>query len=266
MFTTVQQLRVLVTGASRGVGAFLARGLAREGAALTLVARDASRLERVAEDCRALGAQARVLPADVCLARERERLVDEAGELDVLVNNAGVEITKRLVDQTAEEVRAQIETNLVAPLELTRLVLPGMIARGRGVVVGVSSMSGKIATPYNAVYAATKHGLNGLSASLDVELEGTGVHVGVVCPAFIADSGMWADTGLEAPALAREVPQRRVLEGVLRVIRGEGEVLVTAGPTRPLLALREVFPAVERRVLRAMGVTATLAARAARLK
>ncbi len=129
--------RALVTGASRGLGAYIARGLAKEGVDLTLSARDKGKLDAVAKECTALGVAVRVLGADVCRADDRIRLLEEAGEIDILVNNAGVELTRRLIDQSEEDVRVQIETNLVAPIELTRLVLPKMIARGSGVVVNV---------------------------------------------------------------------------------------------------------------------------------
>jgi short-subunit dehydrogenase len=254
--------RALLTGASRGIGTFIARGLAKEGIALVLAARDTAKLEGVARECSALGVQVSVIGADICRSEDRERLLSEAGVLDILVNNAGIEITKGLQDQTEEDVRAQIETNLVAPIELTRRALPAMVARGRGVVVNVSSMSGKAATPFNSVYAATKHGLVGLSSSLDVELHGTGVHVGVVCPSFVAKAGMWADTGLKAPGFLREVPPERVVRAVLEVIGGKEEVLVTPGPMRPLLALRMLIPGLEAPLMRALGVTKVLAARA----
>lgn len=256
--------RALVTGASRGLGVYIARALAKEGLDLVLVARDGAKLDATAKECRALGVDVQVSSADVSRAEDRRRVLAEAGDLDVLVNNAGVEITRGLTDQSEAEVRAQIETNLVAPLELTRLALPGMLARGRGVVVNVSSMSGKAATPWNSVYAATKHGLVGLSTSLDIELHGTGVHVGVVCPGFVADAGMWADTGQAAPAAMREVSPERVGAAVLAVIRGRNEVLVTPSPMRPLLALRALIPSMEGPMLRAMGIAKVLAARATR--
>lgn len=262
MFEKLEGTRALLTGASRGLGAHIARGLAKEGCTLVLSARDAGKLDTVAASCRALGAEVVVVGADVCRAEDRARLLEAAGDIDFLINNAGVEITRRLVDQSEGDVRTQIETNLVAPIELTRLVLPAMIARGRGAVINVSSMSGKASTPFNSIYAATKHGLNGLSSSLDIELHGTGVHVGVVCPSFVAEAGMWADTGLAAPAFLREVQPERVVEGVLRAIRGQTEVLVTPGPMRPLLALRALMPGVEGRLLRWMGVAKVLAARA----
>ena len=186
----------------------------------------------------------------------------EAGPIDILINNAAVEITRSLVDQTDRDVEAQLLTNLAAPIELTRLVLPGMLERRRGAIVNVSSMSGKVATPYNAIYAATKHGLNGFTKSLRLELQGSGVHAGVVCPSFVGRTGMWADTGQRAPALMREVKPEMVVRAVFAVLNGAGEVLVTPGPIRPLLALREMFPSIEGSVLRGLGVMEAMRARA----
>ena len=262
MSANLRGQRALVTGASRGLGLHIAERLAHEGIALVLAARDREKLEQVAEKCRALGVRVEVVSADVARAEDRARLSKEAAAIDILVNNAGIEVTQLLVDQSEDEVRAQIEINLVAPIELTRASLPAMIARGSGVIVNVSSMSGKSATPYNSVYAATKHGLVGLSSSLEVELHGTGVHVGVVCPGFVSGAGMWADTGLRAPAAFREVSPDAVAQAVIEVIRGKGEVLVTAGPVRPLLALRQLIPSLEGPMLRAMGVAKVLGKRA----
>jgi len=253
----------LVTGASRGLGVRIARRLASERMNLVLAARDVSRLRELERELAASGLEVRVVACDVRSAADRERLLREAGAIDVLVNNAGIEVTRAFVDQSEAEVHAQIETNLLAPIELTRLFLPGLVARGRGAVVNVSSMSGKSPTPYNAVYAATKFGLNGFTASIAIELEGTGVVAGVVCPGFVAEAGMWADTGLSAPAMMREVSPEAVADGVVAVIRGAGEVLVTRSPVRPLLAFRELAPSIAGRVLKRMGVLATLEARAA---
>lgn len=255
MFKQLRGKRVLLTGASRGIGVHIAERLAREGVELVLVARDQQKLGAVAERCRELGAKVEVLAADVSRAEDRARLLKEAGEIDILINNAGVELSRRLIDQSESDVRSQIEINLVAPIELSRAFVPGMIARGRGVIVNVSSMSGKSATPFNSIYAATKHGLNGFSSSLGVELHGTGVHVGVVCPSFVSEAGMWADGGLKAPAALPEVPPEAVVNAVLKVIRGSLEVLVTPGPIRPLLALRQLAPSLEGPMLRAMGVS-----------
>lgn len=254
--------RALVTGASRGIGVYIARAFAKEGIDLVLAARDVAKLDAVAAECRGLGVAVRVLAADVSRAADRLHLIAEAGNIDILVNNAGIEITKALASQTEEDVRAQIETNLIAPIELTRAALPAMLSKKSGIIVNVSSMAGKGATPFNAVYSATKHGLNGFTASLRAELQGSGVHAGVVCPGFVSEAGMWAKTGMSAPASMREVTPDQVVRGVMRVLDGAPEVLVAPGPMRPLLALRELAPSIEGRILRTMGITKVLAARA----
>lgn len=254
--------RALVTGASRGIGVYIARAFAKEGIELVLAARDTAKLDAVAAECRGLGAIVSVLGADVSRAADRLRLLAEAGDIDILVNNAAVEFPKALTSQTDEEVRAQIETNLVAPIELTRAALPAMLSRKSGTIVNVSSLSGKGATPFNSVYAATKHGLNGFTTSVRCEIRGSGVHVGVVCPGFVSESGMWVKSQLAAPAAMREVSPDQVVRGVMRVLHGAPEVLVAPGPLRPLLALRELVPGLEDRMQRAMGITKVLAARA----
>lgn len=257
---------VLLTGASRGLGVHIARALADAGAGLVLTARDADRLAAVASDCEGRGARTRVVVADVAEKGDRARLIQEAGAVDVLVNNAGIEVAVGLLDQTDEDVARQLEIDLVAPIDLARRVLPGMIERRYGVVVNVSSMSGKSPTPYNCVYTAAKFGLNGFTASVALELEGTGVHVGTVCPSFVAETGMWAASGAKAPAMLKEVPPGMVVRGVLRVIEGEREVLVTPSPVRPLLALAQLFPRLDGRVLKAMGVMKALQDRAQAVK
>jgi short-subunit dehydrogenase len=260
---------VVLTGASRGLGVRIALAFARQGAHLVLAARDAQGLDAVAEQVRGAGGVATAVVCDVTAAEDRARLLqaaEAAGPVAVLVNNAGVEVPVAVVDQSPADIDQQLAVNLIAPIHLTRAALPALLARRAGVVVMVSSMSGKSPTPFNAVYSATKHGLNGFAASLRLELEGTGVHVGVVCPSFVAEAGMWADAGVSAPPLLREVAPDRVVDGVMRVVQGASEVLVTPTPVRPMLALAQLAPRLDGFLLRRLGVMSVLRERAEALR
>lgn len=252
---------VVVTGASRGLGVSIAEDLAQDGGVLVLAARDEAGLRATAAKVEARGARAVVVPCDVAVEADRARLVAESealGPVSVLVNNAGVEVPMALIDQTEADIEKQVRVNLLGPIHLTRAFLPGMLANKHGQIVMISSMAGKSPTPYNTLYSATKYGLNGFTSSLRIELEGTGVRVGSVCPSFVSEAGMWSDGGLAAPAALREVPPSAVVRGVRRVLGGKGEVLVTPGPVRPMLALGQFFPSVDGPILKMMGVLKVL--------
>ncbi len=248
----------IVTGASRGIGPYIARTLAAQGVNVALAARDAAKLEQTRSACEQMGVRAIVIATDVTSMSDLERLVHttsaELGAIHILVNNAGIEVTDSVDGTTFAQVDDIIRTNLNAPIWLTKLVLPGMLERRLGAIVNVSSMAGKSTTPYNAIYSATKHGLNGFTSSLAIELEDTGVNAGVVCPGFVGDAGMWADTGQKAPSMMREVSPQKVADAVMKVIDGATEALVTPGPIRPLLALSALFPRVEAFAIKRMGI------------
>lgn len=257
---------VVVTGASRGIGVAIARSLAEPGTTVYLSARDARGLERTAEIVRAAGAVPVVMALDMAVAADREALLaaaEEAGPIDVFVNNAGVECPLPVVEQAPQDIERQLQLNLHAPILLTQRMLPRMIASGRGTIVMMSSISGKSPSPYNSVYAATKYGLNGFVASLQFELAGTGVHIGVVCPGFVAESGMWAAGGVKAPAMMQAVPLAKVVAGVRKVLAGSRDVIVTPSPMRPMLALAQLAPGVVGPVTRAFGVVEVMKQRAA---
>jgi uncharacterized protein len=256
---------VVITGASRGLGVVIAEDLAADRGTLVLAARDEAGLRATAAKVGARGARAVIVPCDVTRPEDRARLLAAAeaeGPVDVLVNNAGVEIAMAVLDQTEADVEQQVRVNLLGPIHLTKAFLPAMVARGRGAIVMVSSMSGKSPTPYNAIYAATKHGINGFTASLRIELHGTGVQVGVVCPSFVREAGMWSDAGVPAPAMFKEVAPQAVARAVRKVLAGKAEVLVTPGPIKPMLALAQIFPTMDGPALRFMGVLDALKARA----
>jgi uncharacterized protein len=180
--------RVLITGASRGIGAECAKAFAGAGASLALAARSEAPLKELVAE---LGGQAYVVDlsdpheVDGFVAR-----VEEDGPIDVLVNNAGVETTTIFEEIDESEIQQVIALNLVAPLRLTRQVLPGMIERGRGHVVQVSSLAAVAQMPGGVVYNATKAGLTHSASTIELELKGTDVgittvHLGPVDTAMI---------------------------------------------------------------------------------
>lgn len=196
---------VLVTGASRGIGACLAEGAAARGAHVTLVARSAGPLEQRA---RALGGSAlavdlgdRAARADVVARAEQQ-----AGRpLDVLVNCAGVDELGGLLEVSAEQVARLFEVNLLAPVELVRQALPGMVARGRGHLVDVSSGFSAVSAPGLVPYAASKAGLSHFHAGVRTELRGTAVGTTLVEPGPVSTT-MWDDIvqqGLASRAMRR---------------------------------------------------------------
>jgi len=169
----------IVTGASAGIGADTARELGRLGYALALGARRAARLDEVAKQIEKEGGRVLAHPLDVrdpasidafCAAAEHA-----LGPIDLLINNAGENRANLIHEATVEELRSDVEINLLGAILMTRRVLPAMLARGRGDVVFIGSDSAKHPRPYQGAYAAAKHGLEAFARVLQMETEGTGV-------------------------------------------------------------------------------------------
>jgi short-subunit dehydrogenase len=262
----------LMTGAAGGLGTHLARALAGRGVALALSGRNEAALAALRDELRARGARAEVVAADLSDPRQAAGLFARAeataGPVDLLVNNAGVEETVAYPALADEDLEAMVAVDLLAPMLLARHALAAMTARGRGHVVNVASLAGKGGVPYEAVYATTKAGLIGLTRSLRVELAGTPVGASVVCPGFVSGDGMYArmeELGVRAPLPLRPVAPRRVVDAVLAAIeRDLAEVLVSATPMRPLLALQELAPRAAERIVLGLGTRRFFAAVAAR--
>ncbi len=180
---------VLVTGASQGIGHALCLALARERARLVLAARDKGRLEAVAAECRALGAQALVVPADVSRKADCDALIDrvlaDCGGLDVLVNNAGAGMIARFDEvEDLAVYESLMRVNYLAGVWLTHRALPAL-KRSRGLIVVIASLAGLTGVPTRTGYCASKHAVIGFFDALRAELHGSGVGVSVVCPDFV---------------------------------------------------------------------------------
>lgn len=212
---------VLLTGASSGLGPHIARRLDREGCRFVLSARRTEELEQVAAELR----EARVIPADLSKPGEPERLVAEAGPVDILVANAGVPANGRLTEFQVDQLDRALDVNLRAPIVMTRLLLPGMLERKDGHVVLMASLAGKVPAPRSSVYNATKFGLRGFGHALAAELRRSGVGVSIVSPTFVDEAGMFAESGGRVPV--RLTKPGQVADAVARaILRRKVEIVV----------------------------------------
>jgi short-subunit dehydrogenase len=213
---------VLLTGASGGIGAAIARALAGRGASLLLTGRRTDVLEPLAAE---LGARA--VACDLADPAAVDRLADEAGDVDVLVANAALPASGLLTSFTQEEIDRALAVNLRAPIALARRFVEPMTARRSGHLVFISSLSGKAASPGGSVYAATKFGMRGFALALRQDLSPHGVGVSLVLPGFIRDAGMFHESGAKLPPFVGTSTPEQVAAGVVRAIeRNRAEVEV----------------------------------------
>jgi short-subunit dehydrogenase len=215
----------LLTGATGGLGRAIAQALAANGAKLVLSSRKADELEGLAASLP--GSGHRVIVSDLADEGEAQRLVAEAGALDVLVANAALPASGRLDDYSQEEIGRALRVNLEAPVRMTRELLPAWQERDSGHFVYISSLSGVFASARASLYAATKFGLRGFALCLREDLRPTGIGVSVITPGAIRDAGMFADSGAKPPpALGTGTPEG-VGKAVVRAIkRNEAEISV----------------------------------------
>jgi len=248
----------IITGASRNLGTYIARALAAEGMRLVLAARSQTDLDAVAQGLSAGGADVLAVATDVTDAGALQRLVEAAKTVDVLVNNAGtIEVgAYERLDPAA--IAATVEVDLIAPMVLTRLVLPGMLAQGRGHVVNMSSLAGRFGLPGIETYCAAKAGLANFTAALRASCRSRGVSASAILPGYVHGVGMYervqARTGIATPKAQGSSGPEEVARAVVRAIRQDlPEVLVSPRPLRPLLALQGLFPGMTERLVSALG-------------
>jgi uncharacterized protein len=237
---------VVITGGSRGIGLAIARAMVAQGARLTLVGRDRARLE---EACREVSGLA--VAADLADEQQLARVLPAAqaahGPVDVLVNNAGVNVASPLGRCSAQDLRTMMLTNLYAPLELTRSLLGPMLARRRGVIVNISSLAGDWAMRSAVGYGSTKAGLTLATRTLQRELKGTGVVALLVVLGLVdtdmtagaAESDPFARAGMERFAkqlapLPPELVARRVVDALAQDRRRDLVLPATAAPLHKL--------------------------------
>lgn len=257
--TQLKDKNVLLTGASRGLGPVIAETLAKKGANLALAARSTDDLQRVAASLERLGARTLALPVDLAQPAERSRLVETVlasfGTLDILINNAGIETEGAYLSLPWEALRQTVEVNLVAPMELTYLVLPHMLKRRAGHIVNIASIGARCGIAYDAAYCGTKAGLAEWARGLRLELAGTGIQFSTIFPSYVTEVGMFARFNRRAHWLVGSCTPAQVARAVLHAIeRNQLDVIVNSHPLRLAFALAEVFPTLGDWLLHKTGV------------
>ena len=242
---------VLITGASSGIGAAVARRLARDGMRLTLAARRLDRLEQVAADVESLGGEALVVETDVRNRDDLQRMVqatlDRWGRIDVLLNNAGINPDKPLIRSRPGNIRDEIHINLTAVIECAQVVLPVMLRQKSGHIINVASLAGLIATPGSTIYSATKFGVNGFSDALRRELRGSGISVSAFCPGYTPteispELKAIAEGQPDAPRVPRLMPVSYVADQIARLVRHPRLRVIIPPSWKFLVVIAFLFP------------------------
>jgi short-subunit dehydrogenase len=229
--TSYRGLTALVTGASSGIGRLMALRMAERGARLVLVARRGDALEELAERIRRGHGEAVALPCDVADRGQAEacvaRALDHFGGVDLLVNNAGYGAHRTFLEWDLSDMERIMRVNYLGTLYFTKLLLPQMVERGRGWIVFLASVAGRIAPPEESAYAASKFAMLGLARALSLEVEAAGVHVLTVCPGTIRTPFFDEEALRRMPPVSRRgmVGPEGLVDAILRALaRGKREI------------------------------------------
>ncbi|MGI8632760.1 MAG: SDR family NAD(P)-dependent oxidoreductase [Solirubrobacterales bacterium] len=236
----LQGARVLLTGATGGLGRAIAEAVAARGGTLILSGRTLADLEALADE---LPGDHEAQEADLAEPGAAAELCGRAGIVDVLVANAGLPGSGLIADFSAEQIERALRVNLEAPVQMTRELLPPMQERASGHLVYVASLSGKIATARTSLYNATKFGLRGFALGTREDLRGSGVGASIVSPGFIRDAGMFADGGGQVPGYVGTSSPEEVGAGVVEAVTDNvGEIVVAPRQLRVAAQLGLVAP------------------------
>jgi len=240
---------VLLTGATGGIGQATARALAARGAKLVLTGRRANVLEALAREV-----GGRALVCDFGDHDDVERLIQAAGEVDVVIANAAMPGSGHVLALAQDQIDRMLEVNLRAPIRLARAFGAGMAERGRGHLVFISSLNGKAATPRTAMYCAAKFGLRGFALALRDDLAPDGVGVSLVYPGFVRDAGMFVESGVRLPRYVATRSPEQVAGGVLRAIeQNRAEVTVAPALLRVSTTFASLLPQLASSLSRRLG-------------
>lgn len=252
--TTIKGKTILLTGASRGIGAFIARELAKKQATVICVSRSQSGLERICSEIDDLGGKGIGVIFDVSKVERMPELMYEIKQLtgsfnvDILINNAGIEICRAFKNYSLKDIQLVLSVNLIAAIELTRLVLPNMLNKRSGHIVNIASFATQKGHPYDSIYSASKAGLLMWADALRDELASTDIVVSNICPGY-SQKELFADKNMSAAPLTEDssTPQN-VATAVYQAIENNGSQMVvnnnffTRNMTKLKFAVEQFLP------------------------
>ncbi len=250
----LEDKRVLISGATGGLGRAIAEQLAGEGAKLVLSSRRRRELRELARSLPGGARRHKVLVADLARAGAAEKLVRQAGDLDALVANAALPGVGAVERMRKQDLTRTLRVNFEAPILMSRELAALLIEKGEGHIVFISSLNGKAATPRTAIYCATKFGLRGYALALREDLLPKGVGVSIVSPGFVREAGMFHDSGVKAPPALGTTSPKRVGRAVVRAIRrNRSEIEPATRRLRLATAFAHRHPELAARVQRRGG-------------
>ncbi len=260
--------KVLVTGASSGIGRILCLELARRGADVALVARTESALDTLRQEIEDLGRRALVLPCDVADRARTEVTVQQAldtwGHIDMLVNNAGYGRHLLFEEWDLDDMDRLIDVNVKGSVYFTKLLLPQMLERGDGCIVFIASVAGKVSSPEESIYSASKHAIVGLADAVGMEVEDRGVYVLTVCPGAIDTPFFSEDDLARMPPVAKKsmVDPEDLVAAIFKALaRGKHETTYPGFPATGYV-VRALAPELMRRQVKRFTLEAVAKERA----
>ncbi|MBC2716894.1 MAG: SDR family oxidoreductase [Desulfobacteraceae bacterium] len=253
---------VVITGASRGIGVTIAEEFAKKKANLILIARSMDGLKKTCDQVENLGGKAHAIAFDLEKISQIESLAEKINKLaphiDVLVNNAGLEKYCFFTKYKREDITSVLNVNLIAPMELTRLLLPGMLNRRKGHVINISSVAGKLGEIYNTLYDTSKGGMELWTDALRQELYKTGVKITSINPGAVSDAGMIYNIGVKYPVLLGACTTQGVADAVIKCTsKYKSRVFINSLPIKPFIIVSVIFPRLVDTIFRWLGITRT---------
>jgi 3-hydroxybutyrate dehydrogenase len=229
----MQSRHILITGAGSGIGAGLAAHLARAGHHAIVTDLDADAAKRVADEIGRAGGRATSLCLDIVQSTQIEAVIRDAGPVDVLINNAGLQHVARLEEFPIDKWRLVVAVLLTGAAEMTRAVLPGMRLCGFGRIINIGSIHGLVASPFKSAYVAAKHGLIGLAKTVALETGDVDITINTICPAYVR-------TPLVEKQIAAQAREHGLTEE--RVIK---EIMLKPMPKQAFIAIEEIAALAE---------------------